>query len=80
MIEQVEQRLGSYRLIQLLVKGTFADIYLGEHLYTAPPSVCDEYPEIPRTVEQVILKGLSKEPTQRFVDVLSFARSLEEAS
>ena len=51
-----------------------------QHLYTAPPSICDEYPQIPRTVEQVILKGLSKEPSQRFVDVLSFARALEEAS
>jgi len=51
-----------------------------QHLYAAPPSICDEHPEIPRAVEQVILKGLSKEPTQRFVDVLSFARALEEAS
>src|SRR2546421_12772856 len=80
MIEQVEQRLGSYCLIQLLGKGEFADVYLGEHLYTDPPLLCDEHPDIPRAVEQVVLKGLSKEPTQRFVDVLSFARALEEAS
>src|SRR6266702_3650587 len=80
MIEQVEQRLGSYRLIQLLGKGAFADVYLGEHLYTDPSLLCDEHPEISRAVEQVVLKGLSKEPTQRFVDVLSFARVLEEAS
>jgi predicted ATPase/DNA-binding CsgD family transcriptional regulator len=51
-----------------------------QHLYSDPPSLCDEHPEIPRAVEQVVLKGLSKEPTQRFVDVLSFARALEEAS
>jgi predicted ATPase/DNA-binding CsgD family transcriptional regulator/tRNA A-37 threonylcarbamoyl transferase component Bud32 len=51
-----------------------------QHLNAAPPSLCDEHPEIPRAVEQVILKGLSKEPTQRFVDVMSFARALEEAS
>ena len=37
MIEQVEQRLGSYRLIQLLGRGTFADVYLGEHLYLNTP-------------------------------------------
>src|SRR6266571_2935914 len=80
MIEQVEQRLGSYCLIQLLGKGAFADEYLGEHLYTAPPLLCDEHPEISRAVEQVVLKGLSREPTQRFVDVLSFARVLEEAT
>src|SRR5437762_756503 len=37
MIEQVEQQLGSYRLIQLLGKGIFADVYLGEHLYLNTP-------------------------------------------
>ena len=51
-----------------------------QHLYTPPPSLCDEHPEIPRAVEQVVLKGLSKEPGQRFVDVLSFAKALEVAS
>ena len=51
-----------------------------QHLYTDPPALCGEHPDIPRAVEQVVLKGLSKDPTQRFVDVLSFARALEEAS
>ena len=51
-----------------------------QRLYTDPPSLCEEHPDIPRAVEQVVLKGLSKEPAQRFVDVLSFARALEEAS
>ena len=51
-----------------------------QHLYTAPPSLCDKHPEISRAVEKVVLKGLSKEPGQRFVDVLSFARALEVAS
>jgi len=50
-----------------------------QHLYTVPHSLCDEHPEIPRAVEQVVMKGLSKEPGQRFVDVLSFARALEVA-
>ena len=50
-----------------------------QHLYIDPPSLCDAHPDIPRAVEQVVLKGLSKQPTQRFVDVLSFARALEEA-
>jgi predicted ATPase/DNA-binding CsgD family transcriptional regulator len=50
------------------------------YLYTNPPSLSDAPPDIPRAVEQVVLKGLSREPTQRFVDVLSFARALEEAS
>ena len=51
-----------------------------QHLYSDPSSLCEEHPDIPRAVEQVVLKGLSKEPSQRFVDVLSFARALEEAS
>jgi len=51
-----------------------------QHLYTDPPSLCEKHPDIPRAVEQVVLKGLSKEPAQRFVDVLSFASALEEAS
>ncbi len=50
-----------------------------QHLYAIPPSLCKGHPEIPRAVEQVVLKGLSKEPAQRFVDVLNFARTLEEA-
>src|SRR6266568_390089 len=37
MMEQVEQRLGNYRLMQLLGKGTFANVYLGEHLYLSTP-------------------------------------------
>ena len=50
-----------------------------QHLYAVLPSLSRECPEIPRAVEQVVLKGLSKEPEQRFVDVLSFARAFEEA-
>src|SRR6266699_5661902 len=32
-MEQVEQRLGNYRLLQVLGTGAFATVYLGEHLY-----------------------------------------------
>jgi predicted ATPase/DNA-binding CsgD family transcriptional regulator len=49
------------------------------HHSTDPSSACELYPDIPRAVEQVVLKALSREPAQRFVDVLSFARALEEA-
>jgi predicted ATPase/DNA-binding CsgD family transcriptional regulator len=51
-----------------------------QHLYAIPASLCERHPEIPLVVEQVVFKGLSKDPTQRFVDVLSFARAFQEAS
>jgi predicted ATPase/DNA-binding CsgD family transcriptional regulator len=60
--------------------GGLAGHITNQHLYTVPPSLCEKYPEIPRAVEQVVFKALSKEPAQRFVDVLSFARAFEEAS
>ena len=37
MIEQVEQQLGNYRSKQVLGRGAFADVYLGEHLYLSTP-------------------------------------------
>ena len=36
-MERGEQQLGNYRLKQILGKGAFADVYLGEHLYLNTP-------------------------------------------
>ncbi len=51
-----------------------------QHLYAVPPSLRERHPEIPPALEQVVFKGLSKEATQRYVDVLSFATTFEEVS
>ncbi len=58
--------------------GSSVDIS-NQQLYLDPPSICERYPEISRAMEQVVFKGLTKEPEKRFVDVLSFARAFEEA-
>ncbi|MBV9713005.1 MAG: protein kinase, partial [Ktedonobacteraceae bacterium] len=60
--------------------GGSADQLIDGHLYAVPPSLCAKNPEIPPPVEQVIFTGLSKEPALRFLDVLTFARALEESS
>ncbi len=53
---------------------------LSQHLFATPPLLREQDVEIPLAVERVVLKALSKDPTLRFLDVLSFAKALREAS
>ena len=50
-----------------------------EHLYASPASLSELHPEISSSVERVVFKALSKDPAQRFVDVITFASAFEEA-
>jgi predicted ATPase/DNA-binding CsgD family transcriptional regulator len=48
--------------------------------FPPPASLRQQQSEIPLALQQVLFKALSKEPTERYVDVLSFASAFEEAS
>lgn len=51
-----------------------------QHLYTSPAFPPEQQAVLPQAVQQVVLHALSKDPAQRFVDVLSFATAMEEAA
>lgn len=51
-----------------------------KHLFATPPSLQEKGVPISPEVEQVILKALAKEPTERFENIMAFATALEEAS
>ncbi len=51
-----------------------------QQLLTNPPSLRERVPEIPPTVEQVILRALVKDPKQRYSSIGGFAHALEQAS
>jgi len=50
-----------------------------QQLLTNPPSLREKAPDIPPTVEQVILRALAKGPKQRFSTIGGFAHALEQA-
>jgi serine/threonine protein kinase len=51
-----------------------------KHLFATPPSLQQKGVPISPQVEQVILKALAKEPTERFEHIMAFATALEAAS
>src|SRR2546421_4082056 len=44
-----------------------------------PPPLRDRVPDLPSSIEEVVLQALAKEPDQRFASVQEFARALEQA-
>src|SRR5205085_6565391 len=56
MADRVGQQLGNYRLIRLLGKGGFSEVYLGEHLYLKN-----------RAALKVLRASLADEDVERFL-------------
>jgi WD40 repeat protein len=50
-----------------------------QHLYVSPSSLQDRVPGLPASVEQVVMKALAKESTQRFPSMQTFAAALEQS-
>jgi serine/threonine protein kinase len=51
-----------------------------QHNHVSPPSLRSKNPAISAAVEQVVLKALAKDPSQRFPTVQEFATALEHAA
>ena len=51
-----------------------------QHVSRPPPRLRDHVPSLSAAVERVVLKALSKDPQQRFANVLAFAAALKQAS
>jgi serine/threonine protein kinase len=57
--------------------GTFVEI-ASQHMLVPPPPLRDKVPTLSEEVEQVILRALSKDPAQRFINVEVFAQALAD--
>ncbi|GHO72326.1 hypothetical protein KSD_00970 [Ktedonobacter sp. SOSP1-85] len=59
--------------------GSFAEV-ASQHMFASPPGLCARVPGLPQEVEQVIFTALAKDATQRFGEITTFARALEQAA
>lgn len=59
-------------------EGTYMEI-ANQHIFATPPSIRNQFPDIPSAVEDTVLKALEKDPHQRFATVQEFAQALETA-
>jgi eukaryotic-like serine/threonine-protein kinase len=60
-------------------EGELAAVTAG-HMYEPPPSIRVFNPNVPAGVEAVVMRGLAKEPAQRFPSVAAFANALRDAA
>src|SRR5438270_10539502 len=59
-------------------RGSLAEI-AAKHTSAPPPLLCERVPNLPPTVEQVVMTALAKDPKERFASVRAFANALEQA-
>jgi WD40 repeat protein/serine/threonine protein kinase len=59
-------------------EGTSTEIAV-QHVMKPPPSLVAQVPGLSRTVEDVVLKALAKDPKDRFVTVQDFTAALKQA-
>lgn len=59
--------------------GSFTEVAT-QHIFAPPPPLREKVPTLSEEVEQVVLKALSKDPQQRFVNIQAFAEALEQAA
>jgi len=58
--------------------GTFGEI-TAKHLNVPPPSICEQVPNLPPSIEQVVQRALMKKPGERYASVQDFANAFEAA-
>jgi serine/threonine protein kinase len=58
--------------------GTSGEITV-KHLSAPPPSLCEQLPDLPPGIEQVVQKALAKKPQERYASVQDFANAFEAA-
>ena len=59
--------------------GTLIEVAM-QHLTMPPPSLRKLLPELPTTIDEVVVRALAKEPEQRFAHVQHFAEALQKAA
>jgi serine/threonine protein kinase len=50
-----------------------------QHMNSPPPSLCEQVPGLPSTIEEVVFKALAKDPVQRYPSILDFFYAFEYA-
>ena len=60
-------------------RGTFGEI-TAKHLNVPPPSICEQVPDLPHGIEQVMQKALAKKPQERYASVQDFVNAFEAAA